>query len=73
MQQTKTQSLKATTQELKPAELDRDSWEVCDPEKREDPLPMPYRLIDEVLNEAILKQVYLGVHEIEKKKKDPNY
>jgi hypothetical protein len=34
---------------------------------------MPYRLIDEVLSESIMKQVYLGVHEIEKKKKDPNY
>ncbi len=69
MQQTKT--LKTGT--LKPAEIDRDSWEVCDPDRQEDPLPMPYRLIDEVLNDSIMSQVYLGVHKIEKKKKDPNY
>lgn len=69
MQQTKTSKL-AT---LKPADIDRDSWEVCDPDRRDDPLPMPYCLIDEILNEAIMSQVYLGVHDIEKKKKDPNY
>jgi hypothetical protein len=71
MQQTT--SLKSTLQLTKPEEVDRDSWAVCDPDKQEDALPMPYRIIDEVLNEAIMSQVYLGVHEIEQKKKDNNY
>jgi hypothetical protein len=71
MQQTT--SLKSTLQPTKPEEVDRDSWTVRDPEKLEDPLPMPYRIIDEVLHEAIMSQVYLGVHEIEKKKRDHNY
>ena len=34
---------------------------------------MPYRLIDEVLNETILKQLGLALHRIEEKKKDKNY
>jgi hypothetical protein len=57
MQQTT--SLKSTLQPTKPEEVDRDSWTVRDPEKLEDPLPMPYRIIDEVLHEAIMSQVYL--------------
>ena len=29
-------------------------WKFCDPEIRTDQLPMPYRIIDEILNEEIL-------------------
>lgn len=65
--------MQQTSQSLREPAVDRDSWEVCDPEKRTDPLPMPYLLVDEVLNEAVLQRVYLGVHDIEKKKKDANY
>jgi hypothetical protein len=28
---------------------DLNLWAICDPQNREDILPMPYRLIDEVL------------------------
>ena len=33
-------------------------WQFCDPDVREDQLPMPYRIIDEVLREEILQNTY---------------
>jgi hypothetical protein len=46
---------------------------INNPDNKEDILPMPYSLINEVLNETFLHELNLKLHEIEQKKKDSNY
>lgn len=46
---------------------------INDPENREDKLPFPYSMINDVLNETIIYQLNLQMHEIQQKKKDDNY
>ena len=46
---------------------------INNPLNQDDLLPMPYCLIDEVLQETIILQLNLKMHEIEEKKKNPNY
>ena len=41
-----------------------------DPDNLEDRLPMPYSLINDVLNETILFQLNLKMHEIDKTRKN---
>ena len=41
-----------------------DDHQVNDPENTVDVLPMPYSLIDEILNETILFKLNLKMHEI---------
>ncbi|KAL4431821.1 hypothetical protein ABPG74_015261 [Tetrahymena malaccensis] len=48
-------------------------WKYCDPDNNQDELPMPYRYIDELINDEIIKQVLVKVGEIEKQKCDPSY
>jgi hypothetical protein len=45
--------------------FDLNEWEICNPDNREDVLPQPYRLINEVLNETILYRLNLSMYEIE--------
>lgn len=53
--------------------LDLNEWQICNPDNREDSLPQPYKLINEVLNETIMYKLNLSMFEIEEKKKDKNY
>lgn len=53
--------------------LDLESWKVCDPELRQDHLPQPYSLINEVLEETVLHRLDLALFNIDQKNKDPNY
>ena len=50
-----------------------DDNDVNNPDNALDILPLPYSIIDEVLNETILFQLNLKMHEIEEKKKNSNY
>lgn len=43
---------------------------INDPQRREDHLPFPYSMIDEVLQETILYQLNLKMYDIEQKKKN---
>ncbi|KAL4468863.1 hypothetical protein ABPG72_008790 [Tetrahymena utriculariae] len=48
-------------------------WKYCDPDNNQDELPMPYRYIDELIKDEIIKQVLVQIGEIEKQKLDPSY
>jgi hypothetical protein len=48
-------------------------YQTNDPENREDKLPFPYSMIADVLQETVIYQLNLKMHQIEEKKKTANY
>ena len=48
-------------------------FEYYNPKNLQDDLPQPYKFIDKVLKEDLLKGVYQKIFEIEKHKENPNY
>lgn len=52
---------------------DLNNWQFCNPENFIDELPHPFQMIVDIIEEDILKKVYLKIYEIEEMKNNPSY
>lgn len=52
---------------------DLNNWQYCDPDARIDILPQPFRFINQVLEESIMRNVNTKIEEIDQLKTNPSY
>lgn len=52
---------------------DLNNWEFCDPDARVDLLPQPFRFIDEIIEDTLMRAVNKKIEEIDELKTNPSY